>query len=141
MAYGVLPNFTPDPADSLPEMARRAAERAVTLDSMVGDAHLALAAALETRLQFREALVHYRIASALEPANATAHQWLGLALLNLGHTDEAITELRRAVQADELALSPSAALSMALMYARRFPDAEQAARHAGARTGVRREGG
>ena len=129
MAYSVLPNYTPDPADSLPELARRAAERALALDSTVAEAHLALAAALELKLRFREAIVHYRIATTLEPWNATAHHWLGFSLVNLGYTDEGITELRRAVQADPLALSPSSALSTALLFARRYREAEEAARH------------
>src|SRR4029079_13965904 len=121
--------FAPDPADSLPELARRAAEHALALDSSIADAHLGLAAALELHLHFREAIVHHRTASALEPSNATAHDWLGFALVNLGNTDEGITELRRAVQADPLALSPSSALSTALLFARRYREAEDAARH------------
>jgi tetratricopeptide (TPR) repeat protein len=45
-----------------------------------------------------------RKALALQPQMAIAHAWLGLALLNLGRTDEAIVSLRQAV-----ALEPGSA--------------------------------
>jgi serine/threonine-protein kinase len=128
MAYGVLPNFVADPADSLPAMTRASAERALALDSTVADAHAALGLSLDEQLRFREALARYRAAATLDPANATAHHWLGLSLLNLGRTGEAIVELRRGTQADPLALSVGSALSTALLYARRFPEATAAAR-------------
>ena len=128
LAYSVLPNYVPDLADSLPALAMASAQRAVALDSTTADAQIALALALDLQLQFRDALARYRVAAALDPANATVHHLLGVSLLNLTRTDEAIVELRRGVQADPLALSPAAAFAAALLYARRYPESDSAAR-------------
>ena len=83
MAYAVLPNFAPDPADTLPALSLASAERAVALDSTLADAQAALGAALDIQARFREALSRHRAAARLDPSNATAHHWLGLSLLNL----------------------------------------------------------
>jgi serine/threonine-protein kinase len=130
MAYEVLPNFEPDATDSLAALAMSSAQSAVTLDSTLGDAQLAMGLALDVRLRFREALVRYRKAVALDPGSETAHHWLGISLLNLGRTDEAIVELSRATQLDPLAPAPASALSTALLFARRYPESIVAAHRA-----------
>ena len=127
MAYEVLPNYAPDATDSLATLSMASARRAVELDSTLGDAQLALGLALDFRLRFREALVHYRKAVALDPASETAHHWLGMSLMNMGRTDEAIAELSRATQLDPLAAAPASALSTGLLFARRYPEAIVAA--------------
>jgi serine/threonine-protein kinase len=130
MAYAVLPDYIPDPADTLSTLAMASARRAVALDSTLADAQLALGIALDLRLRFRDALARYRAGLALEPSSETVHHWLGFSLLNLGHTDEALVELRRATQLDPLATAPASALATALLFARRFPEAEDASRRA-----------
>jgi serine/threonine-protein kinase len=138
MAYSALPDYVPDPTDSnavvrmtsqqATELTRMSAERSVALDSTLADAQLALAIALDMRLQFHDALARYRVAAHLEPSSVTAHHWLGLSLLNLGHTNEALVELRHASELDPLAPTPAAALATALLFDRRFTEAEAAAR-------------
>ena len=128
LAYSVLPIYVPDLADSLPALAMASAQRAVALDSTVADAQTALALALDLQLQFVPALQRYRVAAGLDPANATVHHLLGVSLLNLTRTEEAIVQLRRGVQADPLALSPAAAFAAALLWARRYAEADTAAR-------------
>jgi eukaryotic-like serine/threonine-protein kinase len=127
-AYGVLPNYAPDPKDTLTALARATAERAVALDSTLGDAQGALGNALDLQLRFREGVARSRRFAALDPSNVTAHLWLGMNLLNLSQVDEAIEQFRRATQADPLQLSSSSALATGLAYARRFPEAIAAAR-------------
>lgn len=130
LAYGLLPVYVADPADSAMPLAISSARRALALDSTVSDAHLALGVAFETQLQLRDALREYRMAMTLDPGSVTAHHWLGFCLLNLGHIDEALTQLRRATALDPLATAPASAVATALLYARRFDDARMAARHA-----------
>ncbi len=130
MAYEVLPNSEPDATDSLAALAMSSAQRAIALDSTLGDAQLAMGLALDVRLRFREALSRYRRAVALDPGSETAHHWLGVSLLNLGRTDEAIVELSRATQLDPLAPAPASALSTALLFARRYPESTVAAHRA-----------
>ena len=129
LAYGVLPSFAPDPGDSLSRLARTYADRAVALDSTLGDAQVALGLAndADPDIRFSDGLAHYRKATVLDPSSAPAHHLLALSLLNLGRTDEAITELRRAMEADPLMRSPASAYSSALLFARQFPAAISAA--------------
>ncbi len=128
MAYSVLPIFLPDPSDSVSARTMASAERAVALDSSLADAQIALGVALGGRLRLREELERYRAAVILDPSSVTGHHWLGLSLLNMGHTDEAIVELRHAAELDPLAPTPAAALSTTLLWARRFPESAAAAR-------------
>jgi serine/threonine-protein kinase len=127
-AYLVSPVWIPDPLDTTPALLAASAERAVALDSMLADAQMAYAATLEDRLQFTDAEAHYRRAIALEPSNTYAHHTFGLMLLDLGRTDEAVRETGIAAQLDPLAKSAGSAAALALVFARRFPEALAAAR-------------
>jgi serine/threonine-protein kinase len=130
LAYSVLPAFVPGAGDSATALTVASAERAVALDSTLADAQLALATALDMRLRFREALEHYRASLRLEPWNAFGHHAYGFALLNLGHTDEAIAELRQGTELDPLARSAASAFALAFTFARRYPEAIDASRRA-----------
>jgi serine/threonine-protein kinase len=133
MAYSTLPVYRNDSRgatalDTLSEgdinrLIASSAERAAALDSTLADAQLALGIMLDLRLQFRDALARYRRGVALDPSSVTAHHWLAMSLLNLGETDAAIVELRHATQLDPLNTVAAAALSTALVWARRFPEA------------------
>jgi serine/threonine-protein kinase len=123
MTYGVLPNFAPSPDDTLIPRAIADAERAVALDSTLGEAHGALGQAYSIELRLRDALVEQRRFAELDPANVTAHQWLGGEYLDHGRNDEAIAELARATQLDPLAPSVRSLYIIALWCARRFPEA------------------
>jgi serine/threonine-protein kinase len=140
-AYSVLAVLLPDATDSATArgtasaelaaaLTTASAERAVALDSTLVDAQLAVAISLDLRLRFRDALARYRTAVATDPSSVTAYHWLGLSLLNLGYADEAVVELRHATELDPLAKMPATAVSTALLFAGRFPEAEAAARRA-----------
>ncbi|HKH94630.1 MAG TPA: protein kinase [Gemmatimonadaceae bacterium] len=137
MAYSTLPvygNDSRDPAsdtlsiDRVVQLVKSSAERAAALDSTLADAQLALGAALDTRLRFREALVRYRKGVALDASSVTGHHWLGMSLLGLGETEPAIVELRHATTLDPLNVIANAALGTALLYGRHFPEAANQAR-------------
>jgi serine/threonine-protein kinase len=128
MAYFTTPLYTSGRTDSIEALAIASARRAAALDSMQSDAQLALGRAFDVQLRFPEGLAHYRRGLALDSSSVTAYHWLGTALLNLGHTDEALVLLRRAGQLDPLARSVASATAYALFFARRFPEANAAAR-------------
>ncbi|MEJ7809450.1 MAG: hypothetical protein WKG32_03450, partial [Gemmatimonadaceae bacterium] len=128
MAYAILPAYLPDPTDSTTALLEASAHRALALDSKLADAQIALALALERRLKFRDAEARYRAALALEPTSVIGHHALGFLLLGVGRTDEALVELRQAAQLDPLAKSAGSAFAFALTVARRFPEAQAAAR-------------
>jgi serine/threonine-protein kinase len=122
-AYDVLSVYVPDPSDSAGPLITASARRAMTLDSTLADAQLATALALARELQLEEAEVHFRAALRIEPSNGFAHHAFGNILVNLGHTDSAIAELRKATQLDPLAKSAGTLLAEALINARQFPEA------------------
>ncbi|MDB4905479.1 MAG: protein kinase [Gemmatimonadetes bacterium] len=123
MTYGVMPFWMDDPADTLFGLAVASAQRALSLDSLLADAHMGMSVALSTHGQPLEALPHERAALMLAPENATAHQWHGVNLLELGRADSAVAELQRAVQLDPLSTVMHDDLASALGAARRFEEA------------------
>jgi tetratricopeptide (TPR) repeat protein len=128
MAYGVLPFYTPDPADTLAARGVVSAERAIALDSTLADAYLGLASSLAAENRPHESLPLQVRAVALAPNDPTSHQWLGDDLLLLGRVDEGVAELRRAVAMDPLSSVMHHDLAIALVAARRYGDAIAAAR-------------
>jgi serine/threonine-protein kinase len=128
MAYQVLPVYVPDPSDSATALVEASARRAMLLDSTLADAQIAIALASEERLHLADAQAHYRAALAIEPSNEMAHHALGMLLTSTGRTDEGIAEIRRATRLDPLAKSAGTAETVALVFARRFAEAEAASR-------------
>jgi tetratricopeptide (TPR) repeat protein len=129
LAYSVLPVFVRDPKDSIPALLAASAERALALDSTLADAQIAAAVVLDLRLvNVPDAMAHYRRAIALEPSNSFAHHGFGFFLNALGHTDEALRESALGAQLDPLAKSTGTAAALALVFARRGPEAVAASR-------------
>jgi serine/threonine-protein kinase len=127
-AYSALAVYVPDLTDSTTSLIEASARRAITLDSTLADAQLAIALALGGESRFHEAERHFRAAIGIEPTNYFAHQPFGMMLLEMGRMDEAISELRQATRLDPLAKSAGTGLAEALMDGRRFRDAEAESR-------------
>ena len=122
--YVLLSGFgAASPKDSLPK-AKAAAQKALELDSSLGEAHAALAQALFAyEFKFAEANREFRQAIALNPNYATAHHWYAESgLTPLGRFDEAIVEIKRALELDPLSLIINADVGTVLFNARRFDD-------------------
>jgi len=104
LAYGYLPAYfdsTVTWAASQAE-AERAARRAVALDSLLPDAHAALATALFHNVQLSAALASIDRAIALDPSAALAHKDRGEILMAQGRVTEAGAAMRRALALDPL---------------------------------------
>ena len=124
-AYVLLSAYAEaSPKDSLPQ-AKAAAEKALELDSTLGEAHASLAQALLAYdLNFAEATREFRRAIELNPNYATAHHWYGESVLGpLGKFEEAIAEARRALELDPLSVIINADFGSALTNARRYDQA------------------
>jgi len=124
----IMPGYVRDPADTLVSAAIHAANRALSLDSTLVDAKIALAHSHSARLQLTEAEALYSAVIRYGPQNATARQWHGVNLLALGRFDDAITELRRATALDPLSAVVQSNLAYALWIATRIDEALSAAR-------------
>jgi eukaryotic-like serine/threonine-protein kinase len=123
-AYSVLVVYGSDASDVVPK-ADAAANKALELDPTLGHPHAVLAADKTAyHFDFSGGEVEYRKAFALDPSDATAHQWFAEDLARFGgRTQEAIDEANRARQLDPLSPIISVALMEAHIGARQFDKA------------------
>ena len=124
-AYVLLSGFgAASPKDSLPQ-AKAAAEKALELDSTLGEAHASLAQALLAYdFDFAGANREFRHAIELNPNYATAHHWYGESVLApLSQFEDAIAQLKRALQLDPLSMIINADVGTVLTNARRYDEA------------------
>ncbi len=124
-AYVLLSGFSAaSPSESLPK-AKAAARKALELDDSLGEAHASLAEAIFSYdLDIAAATREFQRAIALAPNYATAHQWYAeSALSSQGHFDEAIAEMRHALELDPLSVIISADVGTMLVNARRYDEA------------------
>ena len=92
------------PRDAYPK-AKKAAERALELDDSLAEAHTSLAWIHHPYDGDRgEAEQEFQRAIELNPSYATAHQWYGRFLINLGKFAQAKLEYEHAEQLDPLSL-------------------------------------
>jgi TolB-like protein/Tfp pilus assembly protein PilF len=111
------------PQDYYPR-AKAAAEKAVALDDMLGEAHICLGNALFRYSMLGESAKEFERGIELNPSYATAHQWYGrLILLTLGQFDRAIAEVKRAVELDPISPIIRADLGTVYLMARRYDEA------------------
>jgi DNA-binding winged helix-turn-helix (wHTH) protein/Flp pilus assembly protein TadD len=119
--YGV------SPASVAMGRAQAYARQALVLDSKSSEAYAVLgfieAGSMKDGKTHAAALGDLRRAIALDPANGTAHEWYGTALLQQGRVGEAYSELTAAAQLDPLSVATTAWLGMAAYYEGRYRDA------------------
>lgn len=120
MVYAVLPGYAGDPMDTLTTASVLAAKQALSLDSTLTDAKLALAYIHSVQGRTDSAVVGFAAVIAHEPQNVTARQWHGTNELGLGRFDEAIKELRYATSLDPLSAVVQSNLVYALFGAQQF---------------------
>ena len=110
--------------------AKAAAEKALALDDMLGEAHTSLANVLFRYFELAESTREFERSIELNPNYATAHQWYGrLMLLMLGQFDRAIVEVKRAVELDPVSPIIHADLGTIYTFARRYDEAIEQFRH------------
>jgi DNA-binding winged helix-turn-helix (wHTH) protein/TolB-like protein/tetratricopeptide (TPR) repeat protein len=104
--------------------AKENAEKAIGLDPDSGEAHTSLAfMRYKFERRWHDADDEFRLAIKLNPRYALAHHWYGEFLGLMDRTDEAITELKRALELDPLSLAVRADMVRPLLRARRLADA------------------
>jgi tetratricopeptide (TPR) repeat protein len=108
--------------------AREAAERALQIDDLLAEAHASLAQARFLGLDWAGADGEYARSIELNPNYVTAHHWYALYLSNLGRHDDALREIRRALELDPLSPITNANLGSILYFARRYDEAAEQCR-------------
>jgi DNA-binding winged helix-turn-helix (wHTH) protein/Flp pilus assembly protein TadD len=112
------------PIDVRAKRALANAERALAIDPGLAEAHTSLAfARYKFEWNWKAAEAGFRRAIAAEPSYALAHHWFGEMLGFLGRDDEAIAELRQAVELEPNALAILADLVPPLLHAGRIAEA------------------
>ena len=126
-AYLVLGGFgiaTLAPKDAFPK-AREALVRALDIDDTLAEAHASFAYCLGNYYwDWTVAEREFKRALELKPGYATAHLWYGfIYLAAMGRLDEAIAELRQALELDPLSLPTGSNIGLLLYVARRYDEA------------------
>ncbi|MGH9424310.1 MAG: protein kinase domain-containing protein, partial [Thermoanaerobaculia bacterium] len=129
MAYSVLPGWTQADSTAL-QKGEAAARRAIELDSSLIEGRLALANILGALGRPAEAEQQFAAAVAMDPGNATGHQWRGANLIYLARADGAVSEVKQATKLDPLSAVAFSDLEFAALAAHKWRDAIDAMRGA-----------
>lgn len=104
--------------------ARDAAEKALSLDENLAEAHTALGLVRQQyEWNWEAADQEFKKAIAANPNYATAHQWYGEFLAFRGRTDDAVAQIEKALALDPLSLSSNTARAFPYLADRRFDEA------------------
>lgn len=116
------------PRNEAVPLAKAAAEKAVELDNTLAEAHYALALVRTwTEWDWESAETEFQQAFKLKPNYPEAHAYYAHFLAHMGHTDESLLYMEKALECDPLNPLFHALYSMVLFYNRRFDDALAAA--------------
>jgi len=111
------------PTRAMP-MAKEAAQKALSLDNQLAEAHTSLAKIkLSYEWDWAGAEAEFQQAIKLNPGYATARQWYGVYLSEMGRHDESIRERSIAQELDPLSMAIATGLGRALYWARRYDEA------------------
>jgi TolB-like protein/Tfp pilus assembly protein PilF len=123
-SYALLPEWSKEPVAGVLPKARAAAEKALSIDNGLAEAHVALGLVLWADLNLKEAKREFERAIELNPNYADAHYFLARTVLApLGQFGQAIAELKRAVELDPFSVIMNANLGRCYLWARRYPEA------------------
>ncbi len=122
--YNVTGYFGYSPPSETFPRAKAAAQRALEIDDLLGEAHASLGfAAMSFDWDWSAAEREFKRAIELNPAYATAHSWYAAYLFAMGRFEESIMEALRARELDPLSLMINAVLGIAFTFARRHDEA------------------
>ncbi|HEX6623721.1 MAG TPA: tetratricopeptide repeat protein, partial [Pyrinomonadaceae bacterium] len=127
--YNLLGVYTVLPTAETSAAAKEAALRAVALDPSLAEGYAALGfATLMREFDWETAAAHLRRSIELNPNYVTGRLWYSYFLGMTGQFDGAITEARRALELAPLTAFVRHTVSWAFYHARRYSEAEVAAR-------------
>ncbi|MDQ3711400.1 MAG: winged helix-turn-helix domain-containing protein, partial [Acidobacteriota bacterium] len=119
-AYALQANAG-SPARELMPKAKQAVSKALSLDDNLAEAHAALGQiVVYYDYDFVGAEREYKRAIELDPNYATAHQWYSELLMGLGTHEEALAEIRWALEIDPLSLLLNRQYGASLLFARQY---------------------
>src|SRR5262245_16637989 len=115
-AYNIMAQFGLIHPSEAMENARSEARRAIQLEPLMAEGHVALAAVLEAYdWNWKEAEAEYRRALQLNPGLPSAHLWYGMFLRDQGRLKEALPELQLAARLQPASLLTTVNLAYGLL--------------------------
>jgi serine/threonine protein kinase/Tfp pilus assembly protein PilF len=102
--YEVLPDYAPASISETMPKARAAAQKALAIDDTLPEAHATLASSYMDSWDWAAAKREFQRALELNPNYANGHKLYSLYLAVLGRHQEALSEIKRAVELDPLNL-------------------------------------
>ena len=125
-AHGLLTEYHASPAHETYLEAKDAAERALSIDPDLAEAHASLAYVKQFyEWDWAGAEAEFKRAIELNPNYATGHQWYAEYLSAMGRHAEALAEIRRALDIDPISLIINSVEANLLYMARRYDEAIQ----------------
>ncbi|MFL6215197.1 MAG: winged helix-turn-helix domain-containing tetratricopeptide repeat protein [Blastocatellia bacterium] len=123
-AYATLGSYQLGPPLEVLPLARNAAERALQIDPNLAEAHATLGK-IQTDFEWDwvQAEKEFKLALDLKPNYANAHHWYAVLLSNAARSDEAIGEIKRALELDYLSPATSTQYGIILFRSRRYDEA------------------
>jgi TolB-like protein/DNA-binding winged helix-turn-helix (wHTH) protein/Tfp pilus assembly protein PilF len=123
--YWLLADYGVEPVESLPLM-KTASDKALELDDHLAEAHAERGLVLVfLQNDWKSGEAEFRRALELNPGESIAHAYYRVGFLSpLGRSDEAVEEMRRALELDPLSVEFNSGLGAALYFGRRYEEAE-----------------
>ena len=123
-SYDVLPFYSVmTPKEAYPK-AKAGAMKALQIDESLAEAHTSLAYALwNYDWDWAGSERENKRSLELNPNYATGHHWYGLFLMVMGRHEEAVRELKRALEIDSLSLIINTKLGVTYYYGRKYDPA------------------
>ncbi len=123
-SYVLVSEYSNESSAELFPKARAAAEKALAIDNDLAEAHVSLGLLHGADLNLNAAKREFERALELNPNYAAAHYFLGLEVLApLGQLDQAVAELKRAVELDPFSVIMNTNFGHCYILARRYPEA------------------
>lgn len=111
------------PSDAYPR-AEAAAQKALSLDDSIGEAHVILMSSLaDYDWDWRGAEREFKAAIAIDPNDAVAYQYYGYALFAMNRGNEALAAMKQAAQLDPVSPSIQATLAWGYYLSREYSQA------------------
>jgi serine/threonine protein kinase/Flp pilus assembly protein TadD len=122
--YHTLASFSVSSPQEVFPKGKAAAQRALEIDDDLAEAHASLGfITLLYDWDWARAEREFKRAIKLNPQYGNAHHWYSVSLVALGRMDEAIAELKRALELEPLSLIFNATAGRTYYYARQYDQA------------------
>jgi serine/threonine protein kinase/Tfp pilus assembly protein PilF len=123
-SYNIIASYSSSPPSEAFPKARAAAERALSLDNTLPEAHISMAFVLfGYDWDWSEAEKEFKQALTLHPGYATGRLWHSLFLVAMGRHEEALAEMEKALELDPLSLPIHTNLGWLLYLGRKYDEA------------------